>query len=149
MPSFFHRLYKALPWFGMGCLAFYIIGILGSQYQEEHDNWPQYPAEVLANNIKWAPHMSDEYALSITLNISPENGTPSYQASLTQAGPKGALEKRANSIYAVGNKILVRYNPNNIREIELANSSSWGIYLIASIVSLFFIINGMTLLNKK
>ncbi len=149
MQSYWCRLYKALPWFGMGAIAFYLIGILGSQYQQEHQSWPQYPAEVLSSNIKWAAHMSDHYELSILLRVYPDNGAPSYQAGLLQAGPKGALEKRVDSIYATGSRITVRSNPENPGYVELVSSNSWGAYLIGAIVSLFFIINGITLLNKQ
>lgn len=134
MLSFWCRLYKALPWFAMGAMAFYLIGVLGTQYQQEHQSWPQYPAEVLSSNIKWAAHMSDHYELSILLKVYPDNGAPSYQAGLLQAGPKGALEKRVNSIYATGSRILVRSNPQNPNHIELVSSIGWGAYLIGGII---------------
>lgn len=145
--SFWFRLKKSWLWFLFAFIVFYLIGIVGARYQQEHQDWPRHRAEVLATNITWAAHMSDVYELSISLRIHPKNN-PSYSASLLQAGPKGALEKRAESTYAVGNFITIRANPENPRQVELDISNSWGAYLIGTLVSLFFALNGLTVFNS-
>jgi hypothetical protein len=144
-----YKYVKAFPWFLAAVIAFYFIAIKGSEYQQEHEAWPQYKAEIVATKITWAAHMTDEYSLLIILNVHPENNTLAYQASLVQVGPKGALEKRAADKYALGNWLKVRSNPDDPQHIELISTGGWGAYIVGTIISLLILLNGFTILYAQ
>lgn len=132
---FLTRLRKALPWFVAAGLAFYLIGFGGSGYLDEVRSWPLDSARVTATSIRLNPHMADEYALSIRLQVQPQGRAP-FEASLYQVGPKGALEQRARARYASGSLIRVRSNPGQPGQVVLDPEFTWGPFIIACFVSL-------------
>jgi len=147
LTGFWERLVKALPWFLVGIVAFGLLGFGGANYMNDRGTWPLQQAEVIATTIHWAQHMSDQYELIIELRVHPKNGI-AYQASLLQTGQKGALEKRAQRRYAIGKLISVRSDPSNPGRVVLPQSGTWGAWLIATIVGMFFLGNGLTVLNR-
>ena len=140
------RISRALPWFWAGVIAVCLV-VWGMHRAQERFDWSVYNAEVVSTDIKWASHMSDEYALFINLLVHSDSGQD-YSASLFQAGSKGALEHRAQTIYAQGKIIRVQVNPKKPSDIVLAGKRHWSVYLWAGVVGFFFLANAMTVLNQ-
>lgn len=142
------RTFKGYLWIAAGMLVFFGVGKFGSDYADERQQWPIYPAEVTATNIRWAQHMADEYALTVTLNVLPPNA-PAYQAILHQAGPKGALEKRAQSTFANGTRLEVQVNPAQPSDVKQNLEPLIGSWFIASILAFILITKGWRVISDE
>lgn len=139
---------KGYLWIATGIVIFFLIGFLGQNSLHERQHWPLYTAQVTSTKISWAQHMSDEYALTINLNITSEDKL-SYSASMQQAGPKGALEKRVDSDFRTGQQLKVRVNPELPSHVVLDIKPGWGAWIVALIVFILFFANGMAVLNQS
>lgn len=145
---FWLRMLRALQWFMAGIIAFLLIGFGGASSIQKHQAWPLYRAEVISTKIGDPTHYDNYYSLTIHLRVHHDEKT-TYETSLYQEAPLGALESRVRDEYMTGNWVEVRSEPGNPHHVVLNISRTWPVYLVGAIVGLLIFINGFKTLGQS
>tara|TARA_Y100001972_G_scaffold91382_1_gene111903 strand:+ start:459 stop:908 length:450 start_codon:yes stop_codon:yes gene_type:complete len=144
------RKIKGLIWILLGFLAFYLIGFEAKSHFDERSKWPTVEARVLSaelSNYVEAQGVSDRAGLLVNVIYQNAEGVMKT-ASFTHSGDLKTIKELKVHQYRDGATLNVRISPDG-STFHPPNTSTTGMWVLAIVMALFFILNGMTILNRK
>lgn len=145
------RLPQALIWLALGTAAFYLIAFVWKGERDAIQDWPLTEAKIESTSLahrRGLQGLSKDGTLTVVVSYISQDGQR-LRAQHSYPGLYQALRQRAEDEFARGKQLQVRIDPNNAHRFEPAQITTWGMWILAALVALFFMINGLTVLNQR
>ncbi len=141
---------KAYIWIVCGVIAFYFIGFELKSHLDERYQWPVISATVVKTELAGlnaSQGVSNQAVLKVWVTYQQADGN-SQTARYSHSGHVKMMKELQADQYANGATLEVHINPEG-DQFHPPNTSTWGMWIVATLVGLFFVLNGMTLLAQS